>query len=153
MATATDSANDLFVHPDARCESETVGPGTRIWAFAHVMAGARVGAQCNICDHVFIESGAVVGNRVTVKNRALIFEGVTLADDVFVGPGAIFTNDRYGIDHLSYRLQVWSAGLGREFRLGPRNRLDLSLNHLWLAGGGMLDWKKRVWTMPPFFCI
>ncbi len=82
------------IHPDARCETEHVGAGTRIWAFAHLLPGARVGADCNICDSVFIEGGASVGDRVTVKNASLIWDGVTIEDDVFVGPRVTFTNDR-----------------------------------------------------------
>jgi UDP-2-acetamido-3-amino-2,3-dideoxy-glucuronate N-acetyltransferase len=85
--------SSVFVHEKALCESETVGPGTRVWAFAHVMKGAVVGAGCNICDHAFIESGARVGDRVIVKNNALIWDKVTLEDDVFIGPNAVFTND------------------------------------------------------------
>lgn len=83
----------VFVHPWGLCESASVGPGTRIWAFAHVMSGARLGADCNVCDHVFIESGAVVGDRVTIKNAVLVWDKVILEDDVFVGPNAVFTND------------------------------------------------------------
>lgn len=84
---------DVFVHPQALCESDDVGHGTRVWAFAHVLPGARVGAECNICDGVFIEGKAVVGNRVTVKCGVQLWDGVELEDDVFVGPNATFTND------------------------------------------------------------
>lgn len=83
----------IFVHPDGRCESVTVGLGTRVWAFAHIREGAVVGADCNVCDGAYIESGATLGDRVTVKNQVMIFEGVTIEDDVFLGPGVIFTND------------------------------------------------------------
>ena len=83
----------VFVHPNGLCESTTVGDGTRVWAFAHVLAGAVVGADCNIGDHAFIEGGAVVGDRVTVKNAVLVWDGVTVEDDVFLGPNMIFTND------------------------------------------------------------
>src|SRR4030095_14711288 len=83
----------VFVHPKGLCESSTVGPGTRVWAFAHVLDGARVGADCNICDHAFIESGAVLGDRVTVKNAVLVWDGVTVQDEVFLGPNMVFTND------------------------------------------------------------
>lgn len=95
--SATTSARDdtPFVHPMALCESDAVGPGTRIWPFAQVMAGAVIGEDCQICGHAFIESGAVLGDRVTVKNGALIWDGVTIGDDVFVGPGMIFTNAVY----------------------------------------------------------
>jgi UDP-2-acetamido-3-amino-2,3-dideoxy-glucuronate N-acetyltransferase len=83
----------VFVHPCGLCESDEVGPGTRVWAFAHVLAGARIGRDCNVCDGAFVENGASVGDRVTVKNQVMIFEGVRVADDVFLGPGVIFTND------------------------------------------------------------
>lgn len=85
----------FFQHPNALVESTAIGAGTRIWAFAHVMKGARIGRDCNLGDHCFIESGARVGNGVTVKNGAQVWEGVTLGDYVFVGPNATFTNDLY----------------------------------------------------------
>jgi UDP-2-acetamido-3-amino-2,3-dideoxy-glucuronate N-acetyltransferase len=85
--------SDVFVHPLALCESEEVGAGTRIWAFAHVMKGAVIGDDCNIGDHAFIETGARIGDRVTIKNQAMLWDGVEIGDDVFVGPGACFTND------------------------------------------------------------
>jgi acetyltransferase-like isoleucine patch superfamily enzyme len=75
------------------CDSDDVGAGTRIWAFAHVMAGASIGRDCNIGGGAFVEQGAVIGDRVTVKNQVMIFDGVSIEDDVFLGPGVIFTND------------------------------------------------------------
>jgi len=83
----------VFVHTHALCESDQVGPRTRIWAFAHVMRGARIGADCNVCDHAFVESGVVVGDRVTIKNGVQIYAGVTVADEAFLGPNMVFTND------------------------------------------------------------
>lgn len=82
-----------FIHGKALCESKDVGAGTRVWAFAHVMKGAKVGDGCNIGDHAFIEAGAVLGNRVTVKNAVLVWDKVTIEDDVFLGPNVVFTND------------------------------------------------------------
>jgi acetyltransferase-like isoleucine patch superfamily enzyme len=89
----SESKRPVFVHEKGLCESDAVGAGTRVWAFAHVMSGARVGEDCNVCDHAFVESGAVVGNRVTVKNQVLIWDQVTVEDDVFLGPAMVFTND------------------------------------------------------------
>jgi UDP-2-acetamido-3-amino-2,3-dideoxy-glucuronate N-acetyltransferase len=83
----------VFVHERALCESDDVGPRTRVWAFAHVMKNARVGADCNLCDHSFLESGAVLGDRVTVKNAVLVWDKVKVGNDVFLGPNMIFTND------------------------------------------------------------
>lgn len=84
-----------FTHEQALCETSQVGSGTRIHAFAHVLPGARIGQDCNICDHVFIENDVVVGDRVTIKCGVQLWDGITIEDDVFVGPNATFTNDRF----------------------------------------------------------
>lgn len=84
---------NYYVHPNALCETSSIGKGTRIWAFAHVLAGAVIGSDCNICDGVFVENGVSVGDRVTVKCGVQLWDGVILEDDVFVGPNATFTND------------------------------------------------------------
>jgi UDP-2-acetamido-3-amino-2,3-dideoxy-glucuronate N-acetyltransferase len=85
----------FFQHPQALVESQRIGEGTRVWAFAHILPGAVVGAGCNICDHVFIENDVVVGDRVTVKCGVQLWDGVRVEDDVFIGPNATFTNDRF----------------------------------------------------------
>lgn len=85
--------SDVFVHPNGLCESSDVGDGTRVWAFAHVLPGARVGRDCNICDGAFVEGRAVLGDRVTVKNGTLVYDGVVCEDEVFLGPNVLFTND------------------------------------------------------------
>src|SRR3954463_7652585 len=89
------TASKIFVHPHALCESTTIGENTRIWAFAHVLPGARIGKECNICDHVFIENDVVVGDRVTIKCGVQLWDGLRVADDVFIGPNVSFTNDRF----------------------------------------------------------
>ena len=94
---------DHFVHPQGICETTDVGPRTRIWAFAHVLPGARIGADCNICDHVFIENDVVIGDRVTVKSGVQLWDGVRLGDDTFVGPNATFTNDKFP------RSRIWDS--------------------------------------------
>ena len=88
-----------LVHPDAK-----IGEGTRIWANANILNGAIVGDHCNICDGCYVERGAVIGNHVTLKNGVAVFDGVTLEDDVFVGAGATFINDR---NPRSNRSDAW----------------------------------------------
>ncbi|WP_297550530.1 acyltransferase [Thermococcus sp.] len=83
----------VFIHPNALVESEHVGEGTRIWAFAHVLPGAKIGKNCNICDHVFVENDVIVGDNVTIKNGVQLWDGVRIEDNVFVGPNVTFTND------------------------------------------------------------
>jgi UDP-2-acetamido-3-amino-2,3-dideoxy-glucuronate N-acetyltransferase len=86
---------DHFRHSSSICETDRVGPGTRIWAFAHVLPGAQIGAGCNICDHVFVENDVVIGDRVTIKCGVAVWDGLRIEDDVFVGPSVTFTNDPF----------------------------------------------------------
>ena len=92
-----------FVHPNGICESALVGEGTKIWAFAHVLPGARIGQGCNICDCVFIENDVIVGDRVTIKSGVQLWDGLRIEDDVFIGPNATFTNDPFP------RSKAWQA--------------------------------------------
>ena len=83
----------VFIHPNALVESEDIGEKTRIWAFAHILPGAKIGKNCNICDHVFIENDVVVGDNVTIKSGVQLWDGVRIENNVFIGPNVTFTND------------------------------------------------------------
>jgi len=84
-----------MIHPSAICETSNVGIGTRIWAFVHILPGAVIGKNCNICDFVFIENQVVIGDNTTIKSGVQIWDGVTIEDNVFIGPNVTFTNDKY----------------------------------------------------------
>ena len=85
-----------MIHAQALVEpGASIGEGTRVWAFSHILGGAKIGCDCNVCDHVFIENDVVVGDRVTIKSGVQLWDGIRLEDDVFVGPNATFTNDRF----------------------------------------------------------
>jgi len=84
-----------FVHPSAICESQQIGDKTRILAFFHVLPDAIIGADCTICDNVFIENNAVIGDRVTIKNGVQIWDSITIEDEVFIGPNVTFCNDAF----------------------------------------------------------
>jgi UDP-2-acetamido-3-amino-2,3-dideoxy-glucuronate N-acetyltransferase len=86
---------NFFKHERAIVESDKIGNGTRIWAFAHVLPGATIGSECNICDGVFIENDVTIGNKVTIKCGVQIWDGIQVEDDVFIGPNATFTNDLF----------------------------------------------------------
>jgi acetyltransferase-like isoleucine patch superfamily enzyme len=82
------------IHPLAVVEpGARIGARTRVWAFAHLLPGAVVGADGNVCDHTFVEGRVVVGDRVTLKCGVFLWDGLVIEDDVFVGPNATFTND------------------------------------------------------------
>jgi acetyltransferase-like isoleucine patch superfamily enzyme len=104
----------IHIHPHALVEADEIGAGTRVWAFAHLLPGAVVGSDCNICDHAFVEGGARVGDRVTVKNAVLIWTGVTVEDDVFLGPNMVFTNDMNPRAHVKKGPEALERTLVRE---------------------------------------
>ncbi|PTY06623.1 isomerase [Opitutaceae bacterium EW11] len=85
-----------YAHPNALIDSGAcIGNGSKVWAFAHILTGASIGNDCNICDHVFVENNVVIGDRVTVKCGVQLWSGVRVEDDVFIGPNATFTNDNF----------------------------------------------------------
>ncbi len=84
----------VSIHPKAIVETEDIGEHTRIWAFAHILKGAKIGKNCNMCDHTFIEGDVVVGDNVTIKSGVYLWNGVRIEDNVFIGPNATFTNDK-----------------------------------------------------------
>lgn len=84
-----------FKHDNAVVsDGANIGDDTRVWAFSNIQEGAEIGSNCNICDGCFIEKGSKIGNSVTLKNHVCVFEGITLEDQVFVGAGTAFINDR-----------------------------------------------------------
>ncbi len=85
----------IFVHEAAEVEpGAVIGAGTRVWRFAHIRADAAIGVDCSIGANVFVDAGVRVGDRCKVQNNVSLYAGVELADEVFVGPAAVFTNDR-----------------------------------------------------------
>lgn len=87
--------NGAIVHPLADVATgAAIGSGTRIWQFAVIMAGARIGFDCNVCAHTLVEGAVVIGDRVTIKSGVYLWDGLIVEDDVFLGPACVFTNDR-----------------------------------------------------------
>lgn len=84
-----------MIHPLSNVESPDIGPGTFIWQFSVVLRGAKIGANCNINCHTFIENHVVIGDNVTIKSGVYIWDGITIEDDVFVGPAVAFVNNTY----------------------------------------------------------
>ena len=86
----------VFIHDKAIVEKgANIGARTRVWAFAHILSGAKVGEDCNICDHTFIENDVIIGNKVTIKCGVFLWDGIRVEDNVHIGPNVTFTNDKY----------------------------------------------------------
>jgi UDP-2-acetamido-3-amino-2,3-dideoxy-glucuronate N-acetyltransferase len=85
--------NGYFVHPTAIVDEPcSIGPGTKIWHFCHVMKNAHIGSGCNLGQNVFVASDVSIGNNVKIQNNVSVYTGVELEDDVFCGPSCVFTN-------------------------------------------------------------
>ena len=86
-------AETYFAHESAYIDQPcTIGAGTRIWHFCHVMAGASIGERCNLGQNVFVGGDARIGSNVKIQNNVSVYPGVELEDDVFCGPSCVFTN-------------------------------------------------------------
>jgi len=86
---------DFKIHPLADVQTTQIGAGTTVWQFVVVLPGARIGADCNICSHCFLENDVVIGDRVTIKNGVQVWDGTRIEDDVFIGPNVTLTNDKH----------------------------------------------------------
>lgn len=93
---------DYFVHESSYVDDgATIGAGTKIWHFCHILSGAVIGARCNLGQNVVVMGGTRLGDNVKVQNNVSIYEGVTLEDDVFCGPSCVFTNVMNPRSHVS----------------------------------------------------
>jgi len=131
---------NILKHPNAIVETTSVGDGTRIWAFSHILPGARIGRDCNICDHTFIENDVVVGDRVTIKCGVQLWDGITIEDDVFVGPNATFTNDpsprsRHRPEHFLRTTVRRGASIGANATILPGLEIG---EHAMIGAGAVL---------------
>jgi UDP-2-acetamido-3-amino-2,3-dideoxy-glucuronate N-acetyltransferase len=94
MSSTPGVAPDVYIHPTAIVEDgSSVGAGTKVWHHCHLRSGCRVGAESNLGKNVYVDDGGVIGDRCKIQNNVSIYRGVTLEDEVFVGPSAVFTND------------------------------------------------------------
>ena len=85
----------FFKHPLSEVKSSQIGDDTNIWQYCVILEEAKIGKNCNICSHVFIENKVIIGNNVTVKSGVQIWDGISIEDNVFIGPNVSFTNDAF----------------------------------------------------------
>lgn len=129
-------SEEVFVHKQALVETDAIGAGTRIWAFAHVLPGAVIGAECNICDHTYVEGGAVLGNRVTIKSGVYLWDGLCIEDDVFIGPQATFTNDLFPRSRQPFTLARTTIRRGASIGAGAVILAGVTIGERAMVGAG-----------------
>jgi len=82
-----------MIHPTAEVQSKNIGLGSKIWQYVVVLPGAKIGINCNINSHCFIENEVTIGNNSTIKSGVYLWDGLCIENNVFVGPNCTFTND------------------------------------------------------------
>lgn len=86
---------NIQIHPSSEVQTQKIGSGSKVWQNCIIFAGAAIGKNCNICAHVLIEGDVVIGDNVTIKSGVQLWDGVRVGNNVFIGPNATFTNDRF----------------------------------------------------------
>ena len=111
--------NQVFIHPTAVVdEGATLGEGTKVWHFSHIMSDAMVGERCNIGQNVVISPGVVLGSNVKIQNNVTLYTGVICDDDVFLGPSCGFTNVVNPRSAVNRRGQYAQTRVGRGASIG-----------------------------------
>jgi UDP-2-acetamido-3-amino-2,3-dideoxy-glucuronate N-acetyltransferase len=111
--------NDVFIHPTAVVdEGATLGEGTKVWHFSHIMSDAVVGERCNIGQNVVISPGVILGSNVKIQNNVSLYTGVICDDDVFLGPSCVFTNVVNPRSAVNRRGQYAQTRVGRGASIG-----------------------------------
>lgn len=115
-----------------------IGMGTKVWAFVQIAEHARVGNNCVLGNGVYIDRYVKIGNRVRIHNKALIYHGVVIKDDVFIGPGACFTNDRFPRSEKTRSLggRNWTVGKGASIGANVTILPDVNIREYALVGAG-----------------
>jgi acetyltransferase-like isoleucine patch superfamily enzyme len=97
---------NIFIHKTSEVQTTSIGPDSKVWQFTVILAGARLGSNCNINAHCFIENDVIIGDNVTVKCGVQLWDGIEVEDDVFIGPNVTFTNDKYPRSkHVDFNLK------------------------------------------------
>jgi UDP-2-acetamido-3-amino-2,3-dideoxy-glucuronate N-acetyltransferase len=115
-------AKDSFVHPSSYVDEPcSIGAGTKIWHFSHVMSNCRIGERCNIGQNVVISPEVVIGDNVKIQNNVSVYTGVILEDDVFCGPSMVFTNVTNPRSHVARKNEYKRTLVRRGASLGANS--------------------------------
>lgn len=126
----------MKIHSLSDVQSSRIGQGTSIWQFVVVLPGAKIGADCNICSHCFIENDVVIGDRVTIKNGVQVWDGLRIEDDVFIGPNVTFTNDMYPRSKVDFKLLVTRIARGATIGANATILPGLTIGEKAMVGAG-----------------
>jgi UDP-2-acetamido-3-amino-2,3-dideoxy-glucuronate N-acetyltransferase len=133
------NSNSIFIHESSCVDvGATVGEGTKIWHFCHIMPGAKIGKNCNIGQNAFIAADVVIGNNVKIQNNVSVYTGVILEDDVFLGPSMVFTNVINPRSHVERKSEFQTTLVKRGATIGANATIlcGISLGLYSFVGAG-----------------
>ena len=126
----------MKIHQLSDIQSRNIGEGTSLWQYVVVLPGAKIGADCNICSHCFIENDVVIGDRVTIKNGVQVWDGLRIEDDVFIGPNVTFTNDMFPRSKAEFKLQTTRVARGATIGANATILPGLTIGEKAMVGAG-----------------
>jgi len=144
--------DNFYAHETALVdESCSVGNGTKIWHFSHIMSNCTIGKNCNIGQNVVVSPGVVLGNNVKVQNNVSIYTGVTCDDDVFLGPSMVFTNVINPRSAINRRDQYTKTHVGKGASIGANATIVCGhdIGEYAFIGAGAVVTK----TIPPYALV
>lgn len=131
--------SDFFVHESSYVDAGvTIGAGTKIWHFCHVMTGAVIGRRCNIGQNVVVSPQCRIGDNVKIQNNVSLYTGVVLEDDVFCGPSMVFTNVVNPRSHVERKNEYRSTLVKRGATIGANATIvcGITLGEFSFVGAG-----------------
>ncbi|MDE6842694.1 MAG: N-acetyltransferase, partial [Muribaculaceae bacterium] len=144
--------SEYFAHPTATIdEGAVIGDGVKIWHYSHIMAGAVLGAKCNIGQNVVVSPGVTLGHNVKVQNNVSIYTGVICEDDVFLGPSCVFTNVTNPRSAVNRHSQYAKTVVGRGATIGANSTIVCGhdIGSFAFIGAGAVVTK----TVPPYALV
>lgn len=123
------TAESVFVHPTAVIDDgASIGSGTKVWHFSHIMSGSRIGEKCNFGQNVYIGGRAKLGNNVKVQNNVSIYDGVEIEDDAFLGPSCVLTNVKTPRSFVNRKAEYIPTKIGRGATVGANATIVCGVN-------------------------
>lgn len=147
-----ESNNEYFAHESAYIDDDvSIGSGTRIWHFSHIMSDSTIGDHCNFGQNVVVSPGCSIGNNVKIQNNVSVYTGVTLEDDVFCGPSMVFTNVINPRSHVNRKDEYKKTLVKRGASIGANATIvcGITLGEYCFIGAGSVVTKN----IPPYSLV
>lgn len=132
-----------MIHPLSDVQSQNIGEGTYVWQYTIILKNAKIGKECNINCHVFIENDVIIGDNVTIKPGVYVWDGVTIESDVMIGPNVTFTNDKLPRSkNKNYKMELTTVKSGASIGAGAIILCGIEIGKYALIGAGALITKN-----------